>query len=143
MSEPTQPTSFREGLESAFAQAVVAYDELARIRAERDSFHKTRRRPALASRYEDLDAYVAYRAALEEYEERWQELQKQQMQAEEQLRACQSRLLSLGLPKEVWFRFRDRAIGFSFSDWGGAHLNLEVAPWSDELPSLDQRHRGD
>lgn len=49
------------------------------------------------------------------------------------------------LPSEVWFKINGKAVGISFSDWGGSNYGIEIDEWSDNLSnkSLDRRHRGD
>jgi len=98
-------------------------------------------KPVMENKVLSLRELEAKKAEITRFEAKADGLWKVARACENQRAEVERKITAL-LPSETWVRVGDNAFGVAVSDWGGWHSTLVVKPWSDELPTLDHRYKG-
>lgn len=98
--------------------------------------------PERPSHIENIEDWNRYEQAYQEYKAQI-DVDKQSVDwAKKSYEARELALVNF-LPRGVWFKIGELAIGSAFYDWGGPHYSIVTETWSDHLSSLNRRHKGD
>jgi len=134
----TQEINIQEQ-EKALYHAVITYVEYKeRIAILRDGLSKLAPppRPHSASSLSEL---YSYKEATESYESRRKQMENRKDEALRKLLEVKERIIKLIPVSKCWVKVGGWAVSTYFDTWGGGHMEVEVRPWSDNLP--EQRDR--
>jgi hypothetical protein len=131
-----------ERITELFDQAVALTQRYAEVCEAQEAFEKGAQPPERKSQYESLDEYAAHLQAQREYQREKNDLAAARHNASRALDDLASEILKF-LPSKVWFRHGDVGVGISYTNWGGNHYGVKVAPWQEDMLSLDHTYHGD
>jgi len=134
-------TMDRDNISQLFDEILNAVHTLEDAKAQRREFEKLPR-PERPKACETIDKWLAYKRWQADFEVREKHIRSRVEEAQKRVEDLTRKWFQLGLPGEVWFRHGEVGIGMAFSDWGGSHSYPVIAPWRDEMPSLDHRYYG-
>ncbi len=134
-----------ESLREAWRATLANVDRLLSVRAEKSAAEQSveqlkARLHALPQprRVEDFEAYIrwlldweAAEAAVNDAVRALDQIERAEAELEKAIIAA--------VPRLVWFKHGDIGFGVAFSDWGGSHHYVMVAPWAEAMPDLDRR----
>ncbi|MGQ9676856.1 MAG: hypothetical protein ACUVX1_14430 [Chloroflexota bacterium] len=109
---------------------------------EAEGYLKKQSAPTVKHQYDSFDDFDQDWEARRRHDEAIKRLEEATKEAAQKMEGIAKNLIPK-LPRQIWFRHGNVGIGVAVTNWGGYRVYLCVAPWQDEMPSLDHNHRGD
>lgn len=134
MATKTEILELFDRLQPALAACALAKEAL-------DTFER-QPEPKRPTQIENLDDYLSY---IEDHN-RWfaekDKLERDVAVTERAWKELEATVIRT-LPAQIWFRHGGVGIGVAYTNWGGQHYYVQIAPWEKEMSSLDHVYRGD
>ncbi len=135
-----------ESLREAWQAILANVDKLLAIRAEKSAAEQSveqlkARLHALPQprRVEDFEEYIRWVLDWEAAEAAVSDAVRALDQIERAEAEIEKAIIAAVYAPMVWFKHGDIGFGVAFSDWGGSHHYVMVAPWAEAMPDLDRR----